>query len=180
MNQEEHKKKAMEAARRADVAVLVINAEQPLRDSERPILKELLANHTHVVVAMNRWNNLVEEKDRKDLTYVKETLDEELPEMSPLIIPMNAQDSKDEGVQQLSSHFEHSMMTNKSGAQQHKVVSGKAAIARAIRQMMELLEKRRSLAKEAHQKVLQKLNNEIAETERKLNHQRELHQKTWR
>ena len=48
MNQPTHKEKALEAARRSNMAVVMLNARQPLRDSEGPILREL-------VEAKSRW-----------------------------------------------------------------------------------------------------------------------------
>lgn len=53
LGQEGHTKKALEAAQRANMAIVVLNVRQLLRESERPLLRELLLSKSHVLVALN-------------------------------------------------------------------------------------------------------------------------------
>ena len=137
MNEPEHRQQALEAARRSNVAVVVLNARQPLRESEGDILRELIKANSAVVVAINYWNHVEKEKDRKEcLKFVEEKLEEWMPDKRPLLIPMNAQDSGGEGVKKLRQELQSA---DRQGGFQ-KVASAKAAMLQGAKEMRRLLQ----------------------------------------
>ena len=92
MHQKEDQQTALEAARRANVAVVVTNANQALRKSELPLLKELLRQQASIVVAVNYWNLMTsEEKKEKSKKYVENMTQQLLPDEDglPEMIYMN-------------------------------------------------------------------------------------------
>ncbi|CAK9107348.1 unnamed protein product [Durusdinium trenchii] len=106
-----HKEKSLEAARRANVAVVVINARHALGESERPILCELLASKPEVLVALNYWNYVEKEKDQEDcLAYVKDVFQSLMPDVSPVIIPLNATNGRDEALNMLLRGLSYSLV----------------------------------------------------------------------
>lgn len=172
MNQPTHKEKALEAARRSNMAVVVLNARQPLRDSEGPILRELVEAKSQVVVAINYWNHVEAEEERKQcLSYVDQTLKEWMPaKQVPPLIPINAKKFDDEGVTQLRQTL---LATAKKDNPQ-KEISAKAAIAREVRKMVKELDTFAAAAEAAHQQKCGRLEVERTLLKKDLNHSREM------
>ena len=130
MDQEMHQKRSLEAAGRANVAVLVMHARQALRESERPLLKQMLESKSQVLVVLNFWNSMAEKEKEDCMVYIKSHLQKLLPNTSPLIIPTNANDANDEGVKMIR-HLLSNKVQSTAEAQRQKVISAKAAVKQA-------------------------------------------------
>ena len=164
-NQPEHKQKALEAARRSNRAVLVINARQPIGEREIPILKQLAESQSKITVAINYWNHLETEEERSEcMTYVQGCLEEIMPGLSVEVFPINAKSGSDPGVQQLS-HFLRS--TDDSG---QKGVSASAAMRIAAQQMLDMCTAFETKAKQTHEMKIQRLDGDIASLEKDVEH----------
>ena len=135
MNKPEQKEKALEAARRSNVAVVVVNARQPLRESEGDILRELLEANSKVVVAINYWNHVQKEEERKDCKkYVEEMLTDLMPGKRPPLFCVDASSSGDKGVKQLRKHLQSDDL--QGGSQ--KVISATTAMLQGAKRMLQL------------------------------------------
>ena len=173
-NQPEHKKKALEAARRSNLAVLVTSALQPLGDREVPILKELVRAQSKITVAINYWNFLETDEDRRQVEeHVQKCLKEIMPGISVEIFKVNAKKNGDPGVQKLSQFLRS---RDDSG---QKLVSAKAAIQNAVQQMLEMCAVYDVKETEEHEKKLQELERQLESLEKDVKHSEELWQ-LWR
>ena len=171
MNQPTHKEKALEAARRSNMAVVVLNARHPLRDSEGPILRELVEAKSQVVVAINYWNHVEAEEEQKQcLSYVEQTLKEWMPAKQVPIIPINAKKLDDAGVTKLRQ----TLLATAKKTNRQKDISAKAAIAREVRKMVIELDTFAAAAEEAHQQKCGSLEAVWTLLTKDLNPRREL------
>eukprot|EP00438_Fugacium_kawagutii_P029657 Skav231647 [mRNA] locus=scaffold4482:41667:42680:- [translate_table: standard] len=171
----EHRKKALEAARRSNVAVVVVNARQPLRDSESELLQEIVKANSEVVMVLNFWNHLAEDEKKECLEYVAWMTAKLIPDKRPPIIPLNAKSRDDVGVQQLCQHLESDV---KRPANSQKAVSAKAAMSRSGNKLLSLmddshrdLEERASsmhMRLEALEQSWEKSNNQVKEVQQSL------------
>ena len=197
-NQPENEKKAMEAARRSNRAVLVLHARQPLRASEVPILKELVRAKSEITVAINYWNHVETEEDRSKVKHfvrdclreympdrhvepvvteedrsecrenVHGCLKENMPDNSVKVFPINAKSRNDPGVQKLSRF----LRSTDDGAQ--KLVSAEAAVQNAVQQMLEMCNMFEAKEEKEHEKKMQMLLSEIESLEKERDPKKQL------
>lgn len=173
LDREDHKQTAISSAQRANIGILVMNARSPLRESELPLIQEILKNQAVIVVAMNFWNELTDPKDQEDaLDYVKTTL-KKLMQCEPKVFPLNAKDGHDAGFKQLRKYLEDTLST--SGALHgQKTVSACAALVRDSELAIQTLQEFDRVKDQSLQKELADAAQELRETEMSLAHRREL------
>ena len=165
MNKPEHKEKALEAARRSNVAVVVLNARQPLRESEKPILREVLQANSKVVVAINYWNHVQKKEEREEcMKCVEEILADLMPGKRPPLFYVDASSSGDKGVKQLRKHLQSDDLQDGS----QKVISATTAMLQGAKRIVQLHQDRHeALQKELEEtnRTLQSINKSIEEKE---------------
>ena len=137
-NRPEHDETALKAAARSNLAVVVVNGLQPLRNSEGPILRELLASKSDIVVAINYWNVLGTDEKRKESMSVVEEIFAEL-NTAVKIIGVNAVDVEDLGVIHLKEHLKTKIFHD-AKLRKQKEKSGHAAVAQAAKKLRDLLQ----------------------------------------
>lgn len=132
-NQPEHKQKALEAARRSNRAVVVISARQPIGEREIPILKQLVESQSKITMAINYWNHVETEEERSEcMTYVQDCLEEIMPGLPVEVIPMDARNGSDPGVQKLSEFL------RSTDDSHQKKVSANAAMRIAAQRILDM------------------------------------------
>lgn len=175
MKQEDHKKKALDYAKRASMAMLVINARQPFRESELPIIHELLTARAEVVVVINYWNHVTATEEQTDvLNYVHETISSLMPGVHPQIFKVNAKNSADPGMVELRKHLSGELSGSGTRIQGQKLKSARASIARDANLTTAALQSLRDVLGARHEETMAQYKRQLNDLETDIRHDREL------
>jgi small GTP-binding protein len=119
LEDENHKVECLTMARRADMALLIVNARQALRESELPLIEEFTKSNPEVAVVVNYWNFVESPEDQSEcLRHVENTLYRLMPGANSLpIFQVDARDMAHAGMVELklflTERVSHSLQRGK-------------------------------------------------------------------